>query len=212
LDANVYFSSNKGTTWYVLPATNALSLADSASFQYATTSCAGLNLYKAAGAATYSKAINIYGGSVWLTDGSIVEAVHGLTSLPTTVTSYSYVPYPSTYITTSSTGGAAPPATSSSAAITTVTTATSAVTISTAATSAPAPSGSSSSSLSGGAIAGIVIGSVVGALLILSMLICACLTVGKKGSGGKSSKLEESGTHNVDTSRNGDIEMVSAEP
>ena len=93
VDPNVYFSSNKGATWSVLVDVSSLGLPDGAIFSYATTSCAGLLLTQAPGSSTWSKTIAIYGGSVWLTDGSIVEAIHGRLSLISSVSGYSYVRY-----------------------------------------------------------------------------------------------------------------------
>ena len=172
LDPNIYMSRDKGQTWNVIPATNNLALADQASFSYATTSCAGLLLYQGSNGAYY-KAISIYGGSIWLTDNSIVESLHGLTSLRSSVTSYQYTPYSAS---TGSSGGVVVPGSSSTG-------------------SAPSGGGGGGgSSLSGGAIAGIVIGSVVGAAIILAVLIALCLAASRGGKGGKtgSTQLEES--------------------
>ena len=77
-----------------------------------------------------------------------------------------------------------------------------------ASTAAPAPStssSSSSSSLSGGAIAGIVIGSVVGAALLLAILIYAFLARGRG-----SSKLDEHKMDNVAHSQHEDEVSQSA--
>ena len=89
-DNSLYFSANKGGSWQVLTARNALSLPDQAYFLYATTSCAGLRLVQSGGA--YYKSVVIYGGSVWLSDGNIVESIHGVTSIASSVTSYGYAP------------------------------------------------------------------------------------------------------------------------
>ena len=93
VDSNVYYSADKGQTWLVLPATSQLALSDAASFSYATTSCAAPLLWQSAVNGGYYKALTIYGGSIWLTDNSIVEAIHGLTTLRSSVTSYGYVAY-----------------------------------------------------------------------------------------------------------------------
>ena len=92
LDPNIYMSRDKGQTFVVLPATNNLAQADAAYFSYATTSCAAPLLYQGSGGGYY-KAISIYGGSIWLSDNNIVESIHGLTSLRSSVTSYGYTPY-----------------------------------------------------------------------------------------------------------------------
>ena len=156
VDSSVYFSRDKGQTWNVLPATNLLAQADGASFSYATTSCAGfLNYYNNG---QYYKSLTVYGGSVWLTDNNIVESIHGLTSLPSSVSSYSYSAY------NNNAGGG----------------------------------GGGGSSLSGGDIAGIVIGSVVGVILLLAICIAIVLFAGR-GSGEKKTgrtQLEESQSGN----------------
>ena len=91
LDSSVYFSRDKGQSWNVLPATNLLNQADGASFYYATTSCAGFLNYQNNG--QFYKSLTVFGGSVWLTDNNIVESIHGLTTLQSTVSSYSYTAY-----------------------------------------------------------------------------------------------------------------------
>ena len=190
LDPNIYFSRDVGQTWNVLPATNNLALADQASFSYATTSCAGLLLYPGANGG-YAKAISIYGGSIWLSDNSIVESLHGLTSLTTSVTSYKYTPYAASG--GSSTGGGAAQGATGSAGPVVGGGSTGAA----GGVTAPAQTGGGGgggSSLSGGAIAGIVIGSVVGAAIILAALVALCWAASRGGKGGKagSTQLEES--------------------
>ena len=91
LDPNIYVSQDKGVTWAVMADVSAIAQPDGAIFSYATTSCAGLILTQQAG--LYYKTIAIYGGSVWLTDNNIVEAIHGRLSLTSSVASYSYTPF-----------------------------------------------------------------------------------------------------------------------
>ena len=92
-DPNIYLTTNKGASWVVLSDLSSLGFADQASFSYATTSCAGFLLTQGATAGTYRKTISIYGGSIWLTDNTIVESIHGQLSLTSAVSSYSYTPY-----------------------------------------------------------------------------------------------------------------------
>ena len=99
------------------------------------------------------------------------------------------------YTASSSTGGTVVTTPSSSAAVSTSTASASTSTGGGSTTStgaAAATSSSSSSGLSGGAIAGIVIGSLVGAAILVA--VCAVLLLGSTRRGRKSHELKEVGT------------------
>ena len=85
VDPNIYFSTDMGTTWTVMADVSFLGQSDGAYFSYATTSCAAVRLTQNGINGIFYKAITIYGGSVWLSDNQIVEAVQGTTSLVATV-------------------------------------------------------------------------------------------------------------------------------
>ena len=80
--SSVWWSNNYGSTWYVLAAANSLNLPDAATFYYATTSCAALTYWRNQTAGIWYRTIALYGGSVWLSDNNIDEAIHGITTSP----------------------------------------------------------------------------------------------------------------------------------
>ena len=200
-DNSMWWSQDGALTWYRLPQVNTIT---AGFFVQASTSCLGLN-YRTNSSATggYNKVLVLYGGNVQFDDGAKVGAMQvtvtdavvfvatSANAVPFNATAVAALPTaPSSSASSSSSTGAASTTTSASAATstspstatvnptTTPTGSVNAASSSSSGSSQPGGSSTSSSSLSGGAIAGIVVGSVVGGMLIcLSCVVCFVLRV-----------------------------------
>ena len=201
-DNTMWWSQDGALTWYRMPQVNTIS---AAFFVQASTSCLGLNYRtNSTAAGGYNKVLVLYGGTILFDDATQAGAVQVTVTDPAVFvpSSANAASFNTTAVATlssaaslssssSSTGAASAststPAASAASTATAAATSTSTGGVNPVASSssggsnppgAGGGSSSSSSGLSGGAIAGIVVGSVVGGMFICFLfVVCFVLRV-----------------------------------